>query len=55
MVGNLLRISYTRVQINDPEDQPPLLPPSDKVVSIVVSSDQLILEERDGDRIYERL
>jgi len=55
LVGNLLKISYTRVQINDPEDQPPLLPPSDKVVSIVVSSDQLILEERDGDRIYERL
>jgi len=55
VVGNLLRISYSQAQVNDPGGQPPPLPPSDKVMSIVISSDQLILEERDGDRVYERL
>jgi hypothetical protein len=55
VVGNLLRISFSQAQVNDPGGSPPLLPPSDKVISIVVGFDQLILEERDGDRIYERL
>lgn len=55
VVGNLLRISYTQVQVSDPGGLPPPLPPADKVVSIVVGFDQLVLEERDGDRIYERL
>jgi hypothetical protein len=55
VVGNLLRISYTRVQVNNPAGNPPPLPPTGKVISIVVSNDQLTLEERDGDRVYERM
>jgi len=55
VVGNLLRISYTQAQVLDPGGQPPPLPPTDKVVSIMLGFDQLTLEERDGDRVYERL
>lgn len=53
--GNLLRISFAEVQINDPEEVPPSLPPTDKVVEVVIERDALILKERDGDRVYTRI
>ena len=55
LIGNLLRISFTDVQINDPEGLPPSLPPSDKVVEIEVTADRLVMREWDGDRIYTRM
>lgn len=53
--GNLLSLSFTGVATNDPDSALPSLPPQDKVVSIVVGVDQLIIEERDGDRLYTRI
>ena len=55
LVGNLLRISFAEVQINDPEEMPPSLPPADKMVEVVVERDALTLKERDGDRVYTRI
>ena len=53
--GNLLSLSFTSVATNDPGGSQPSLPPQDKLVPLVVGGDQLILEERDGDRLYTRI
>ena len=52
LVGDLLRITFTDVQANDPSIERPLL--RDKVVNIRIQSDELTLEEPDGERIYAR-
>ena len=53
LVGDLLRITFTDVQINDPGGTLPLL--RDKVVNIRIANNELIMEETDGDRTYVRL
>ena len=53
LVGDLLRVTFTDVQVNDPGGTPPLL--RDKVVNIRIANDELIMEEIDGDRTYVRL
>ena len=53
LVGDLLRITFTDVQTNDPGGSKPLL--RDKVVNIRIANDELIMEEIDGDRAYARL
>ncbi|HIG54208.1 MAG TPA: hypothetical protein EYG11_20290 [Candidatus Latescibacteria bacterium] len=53
MVGDLLRITFTGVQTNDPGGETPLL--RDKVVNIRIQGDKLTLEEPDGDRVYARI
>lgn len=53
LVGDLLRITFTDVQTNDPGGGTPLL--RDKVVNIRIQSDELTMEEADGDRIYDRI
>jgi hypothetical protein len=53
LVGDLLRITFTDVQINDPGGALPLL--RDKVVNIRIANNELIMEETDGDRTYVRL
>lgn len=52
-VGNLLRITFTDVQTNDPSGETPLL--RDKIVNIRITDDELTLEELDGDRVYTRI
>ena len=53
LVGDLLRITFTNVQTNDPGGDTPLL--LDKVVNIRIQNDQLTMEERDGERVYGRI
>ncbi|MEE3259472.1 MAG: hypothetical protein VX293_09705 [Candidatus Latescibacterota bacterium] len=53
LVGDLLRITFTGVQTNDPGGEAPLL--LDKVVNIRIANDELTLEELDGDRVYARI
>lgn len=53
IVGDLLRITFTGVQTNDPGGETPLL--RDKVVNIRIQGDKLTLEEPDGDRVYARI
>lgn len=55
LVGNLLRLSFSGVQTNQPGGVLPALPPADKVVTIAVARDTLIFREPDGDRLYTRL
>ena len=55
LLGNLLRISFAASDTNEPGGLKPSLPSADKVVEIVVERDELILKERDGDRIYTRI
>lgn len=55
LAGNLLRLSFTGVQTNNPDGSLPALPSTDKVVSIQVTRTTLTLEERDGDRVYTRI
>ncbi len=52
IVGDLLRITFTNVQTNDPGGDTPLL--LDKVVNIRIKNDQLTMEERDGEIVYVR-
>ena len=52
MVGDLLRITFTKVQTNDLGDTPLL---RDKVVNISIANDELTMEELDGDRVYARI
>jgi hypothetical protein len=53
IVGDLLRITFTDVQTNDPGGETPIL--RDKVVNIAIKGDELTLEEPDGDRVYARI
>ena len=53
LVGDLLRVTFTDVQINDPGGSTPLL--RDKVVNIRIANDELIMEETDGNRAYVRI
>ena len=53
LVGDLLRLTFTGVQTNDPGGEAPLL--LDKVVNIRIANDELTLEELDGDRVYARI
>ena len=53
IVGDLLRITFTEVQTNDPGGETPIL--RDKVVNIAIVGDELTLEEPDGDRVYARI
>jgi len=55
LAGNLLRISFSNVTINDPDGVPPALPLTDRVVEISVQDNTLILHERDGNRAYTRV
>ncbi|MEW6751537.1 MAG: hypothetical protein AB1505_11260 [Candidatus Latescibacterota bacterium] len=53
--GNLLRITLTTAQTNEPGGIPPTLPPDDRVVVIEVGARQLAFVERDGRRVYTRM
>ena len=53
IVGDLLRITFTDVQTNDPGGETPIL--RDKVVNIAIKGDELTLEEPDGNRVYVRI
>jgi hypothetical protein len=53
LVGDLLRITFTDVQSNDPSGSKPLL--RDKVVNILIQGNRLTMKEADGERVYARL
>jgi hypothetical protein len=52
LVGDLLRITFTSVQTNNPSGQVPSL--RDKIVNISIVDNVLVMEELDGDRRYTR-
>ena len=53
IVGDLLRITFSGVQRNDPGGETPIL--RDKVVNIAITGDELTVKEPDGDRVYARI
>ena len=53
IVGDLMRITFTDVQTNEPGGEKPLF--RDKVVNIEIVGDELTMKEADGDRVYARI
>jgi hypothetical protein len=55
LYGRLLRLSFSAVAVNGPDDALPPLPAADPVVKISVEEQRLTLHQLDGDRVYTRL
>ncbi len=53
--GAYLRLSFSAVAVNGPDDTLPALPATDPTVRISVEEQRLTLHQLDGDRVYTRL
>ena len=53
--GNLLHINFTSSLTNEPGAEDPTLPPSGKVLEVLITRNSLILTDSTGERTYARV